>query len=237
MLTPICNRMKKYQIKLLAIYLLSVFFSLKISFVYSQTYLEPILGYGFSKNIGFSDNEYVGIDIPVNNFNSRNLLLGAAVTSYITNNISFKIIGQNSKNFVGYSGRGIVGFTDMKFKKFNVSLTPILHIFKNIEIGVGINYNRLYNFEIGKELKQGYYWSKLNIPINQNQIGWVTSLSYNYKSILMSLQYFDSYSVRAEIHHYIKRTGLIELSLTYRLKIFDEFRINRKNTQCPKIKK
>ncbi len=192
------------------------------------------MGYNFTKNTGFSQDELILNDvIPDNNFGNKNFFFGGGVTQFISDRISLKIIGQYGKNMIRYSDTGVVGYTDVKFKRLGLSALPCWKILDNIELGIGLTYHELNSFEIGK--RRIDVWNELGNRYNQKQIGWITSVSYNFKSILINLRYTEAHSNGTSDYYFIKETNAIELSLAYRLKIFHPIKFNRKNAKCPKI--
>lgn len=198
--------------------------------IHSQTFFEPIIGYMASENTTyFSDREMILNDVlPDRGFSNQGFFWGGAITHYISERLSLKLAGRHTNNVLAYSDTGIAGYTAMRFKRLGLSIAPSWEIAKDLELGFGLMYDNLYNFELG--FQDRGLWSALSKRRNQNQVGGLLSASYKLNSILFSLRYIEARSQ----HHLttdfpnfplgIKRTKSIEFSVAYSFKVLNSAR-------------
>ncbi len=195
-----------------------------INAVNSQTFVEPMIGISTSKNQGFSTGAYPLNDVVSDDrFERRNILYGINLAQNFTDRFSLKLSGNYSKQSVRYSDSGFVGYTDVKYLKYNFSAVLNYKLIANLIIGIGRGTNQLRNFEIGKE--QEDIWSSLDERYNQNQIGWITSIGYFQKPIMIELRYSNFISKNSEDHQFINKTNLVEIQVSYRIKIVNKWRL------------
>jgi hypothetical protein len=188
---------------------------------YSQTYIEPLAGYRFSNIVGLESEDYPyynHVHEP-SNFSNINFLLGLSLTQNLSKNLSLSVQGHFTNVNVRFRDFGIVGWTDLKYKSYSISVQPKYQLTKNIGIGAGINYSMLRNFYIGK--KWDDIWHEKSKDRNQNQLGGIISVNYIINPFLFELRYLHSKSLNYKEGEFISKASSIEFSIAYSFKILN----------------
>jgi len=202
-----------YTIKILIICLLS------INSVYSQTAIEPIIGYAFVKNEGLTDfesNNWLYGAISDDNF-QNNLFLGIGITQNVTDKIFIETIGQYSGNKMRFADSGFVGYSDLKFRRIGVTIIPAIKLATKFRIGIGLSYQLLRNLKPGFDNRN--IWSDFGDTYNQEQLGWVGSFTYEIKSIIVGIRYFNLSAMNKKIFDQVGKTNSLEISVAYRYEV------------------
>jgi len=196
-------------------WLLSLIFSLSLlTSLNAQTYIEPSIGLQFSKNISPNYDVQTLYSIENQNFIKNNsIVYGIAASQYYNNNFSLRVKTQFSKRKEKIYDYGFVGYSDLRFKTFNISVLPFYTFKNNFEFGIGPTYNRLSGFEIGFD--EGDYWLIENKYYEQNQIGLRSSLLYRLKPVVLSISYSNLKSLNSKL---IKKSHILELGLNVMIK-------------------
>ncbi len=185
----------------------------------AQSFLEPTVGYRFLKNEGYEEDFLLGSGAVVNDehLGKPNLLLGVGISHFFSNHWMLKIDGKYGSNEVDYSDRGIAGFTRLRFKRLTFSVIPSFHFANNFELGFGFFYDHLHRFQYGSR-------DRIGTPVsynNQQQLGYVTALSYALKPFVINLRYTATFAGKKMPQDLIQSGQAIELSFAYRLKVID----------------
>jgi hypothetical protein len=186
--------------------------------LHAQTVLEAGIGVGFSKIEGYSEEEYsyYGI-VPHDGFETRSPFLHFGVNQNITNRLSLKAGFEFGVENVAFIDYGFAGWTDLRFDHYNFLLVPQYTIFKNVEIGFGVSYGILSDYELGK--KERNIWNPTNSSYNQKHIGWITSLNYNLRPVTIALQYRQTTDKHVDQNKLVHQINSIEALLSYQFSV------------------
>ncbi len=204
-------------------HILFFLFLMTAQYVHSQTFIEPILGASFAKNEAYAGNHSIfhgGYVISDPKFERANISVGIAISQHITKRFHLRTIFQYGENHMGYSDRGVVGLTDFKFERYTFSTIPSFQIFNHFTIGTGINCHRLSNMQGGKRNLD--LWSELLENHAEFQLGGILSIGYNFRSILLFLNYTNLHSISKRAGSFIKKSTVLELTLGYRFMIYEK---------------
>lgn len=203
--------MKAYKIISLVAFFISAYC------LHAQTFIEAGTGVRFSHVDGYSEDFPMYGIVPQNGFEERSPIFNIGVVQTITNKLSLKTALQFGVQTLPFSDFGFVGWTDLRFDHYNFSFLPHYAIFKNMEIGAGINYVLLSDFEFGK--KDRNIWHPAGVANNDTAFGWTTSLSYNLRPLTITLQYKNTNMENNEKNISIYQIKSIEVMLSYQLQV------------------
>jgi len=209
--------------------------SITLRAAFAQTYIEPMVGLSFSKNVGYPIEGWENRIISDENFNNKNWLPSLGITQKLTDRVYLQLSGVNSKQSARYRDIGFVGYSAIKFMKTSFSIMPIYQFPTRFEFGLGFDYARLYKFQLG--LPRMNYWYYLDKVFNHNQMGWSVRFGYSYKSIVLGFRYQQLYALKPWQYQMVKKSNHIDLTLSYRLKISGWLNFRKKKVDCPEISK
>ncbi len=118
-----------------------------------------------------------------------------------------------------YVDTGFAGYPNLKFRRIAITTIPTINIAENIQLGVGISYQLLRNFNIGfDELN---FWTSFSDSHIQDQFGWVASAAYEIKSLVISTRFYNLKALNPKSYHHVDKTKTLEISVAYRFNVFN----------------
>lgn len=204
-------------------------FILGINNLNCQTYIKPIIGYGFSKNqspnTGLYEPDLVNGDaISDESFTNGSLLLGLSIEQKITPKISvvssFAYVHQKqvmTHNFAGVFTT--IYNSTTRFRRINIELVPAYEIFPRLKLGLGGKYSRIHSFELRKAFGNNpYEFKDVRFDGNGNShlFGWSSSLSYSIYDFEIEINYSFVDEINKPIKIYIENSSFIQITLGYK---------------------
>jgi len=198
----------------------------------AQTYVAPVLGFGFSKHTGFTHEESpFGHVASSNKYQDDSFLYGLAISQKITKSGLIEFIGTHARQSAPYVDFGFVGYDGIRFNRLSFTLNAKYQIIGGLETGIGFVFKHLYSFEMG--LSRNDYWYTLDKQQNTNQIGWTCSLGYEYKSFYLGVAYVYCKTPESQNPYLIKNSSSIEIMASYRFKVLNKPKMNNRQAENP----
>jgi len=184
------------------------------SFCLSQTYLEPSLEISYSKNAVLDEDNYFFNQIQSDEeFKNSGLCFGLNLWQKVFDRMELGILTNYQRNYLRYSDRGVVGFTDRRHERFTLTVMPRCIFFDNIEIGMGPSFHHLFRTSLGK--KYSDIWTETSSGLGQFQLGLRGLLSYRLKSVKLNFSYSFNRSINQLEDGKISNTKIITFGLGY----------------------
>ena len=177
--------------------------------VNAQISIEPIVGLNNLKSTGTVRN-LTGLCDEFNfskNFEGKNYLIGLNLNFQVNKHFSISTGFNYSKSAERYCDIGIVGWSLLKFENLNWTVLPEYN-YKGFRIGFGINYQLLKGIHKGKSSDPNINGDNQG---NRQQLGWISSLSYQFKPVSIAIRYSEMNNIKPEKYDVILNVKSIEL--------------------------
>lgn len=202
--------------------------ALGINNLKSQTYVKPVIGYGFSKNTGpdiidpFEFDYRNGEAVSDKKFTNGSFSLGLRIEKYITPKVA--IFGGGHYVFEKQEMEHSFPFSEIfeaftRFRRINFEFAPTYNISSKLKLGLGGVYSLIRDFEIYQvsSINSGG-WVDISPDVSGDShlVGLFGLVSYSINNFEVELNYSLVSKMIEPQKTYVEKSSAIQIALGYK---------------------